>query len=337
MSRPRKRDTKLPPYVRIRHGSYVYKDEKLCRADEGEAAMYDALAKRMKLTNVELVPAAVAAYKLDYLGTLSDSARKEHERLLDLFADEFSEFAVAQITSRDVKRSVRNLFAGKLSAAKAYKSRISTFFRWCIDEHNLRDINPCNEVWLKQPPKTKTPWTDSLFYAVRDRLSAMHQCYHDLSFLLYQRTTDVRLLRRADVFDSHIHFQPTKTEKSSGAAVDIKLTPEIRAVLERAATISKEWKVVCGYVIHTRDGTPFTRSGIYSAYMRADAALHGKPIGLNPKALRPYAATAAKLQGFSSEDIQTGLAHVSIRTTEGYIQQHEVPVSPVVLRLPERR
>jgi len=104
-----------------------------------------------------------------------------------------------------------------------------------------------------------------------------------------------------------------------------------------ATSISKEWKVVCGYVIHTHDGTPFTRSGIYSAYMRADAALHEKPIGLNPKTLRPYAATAAKLQGFSSEDIQTGLAHVSIRTTEGYIQQHEVPVSPVVLRLPERR
>ena len=338
MSRPRERDSKLPKYVRIRHGSYVYKDQKLCRVDEGESAMYDALAKRTKLMNLELVPAAVAGFKLEELSKLSSSARKEHERLLDIFADEFSDFAVAQISARDIKRSARNLYAtaGKLSAAKAYKSRISTFFRWCINEAGLCAINPCREVWLDKPRRKKTPWTDELFWAVRDKLSPMHQCYHDLSFLLYQRTTDVRTLPRAHVHDKYIHFEPSKTESSSGAEVDIKRTPEIDTVLERAAAISKEMNVVCRFVIHTSGGTAYTRSGIYGAYLRADKELHGEPIGLNPKALRPFAATSAKHQGFSAEEIQTGLAHMSMRTTEGYIQQHEVPVSSVMLRLPER-
>jgi integrase len=172
----------------------------------------------------------------------------------------------------------------------------------------------------------------------------MHQCYHDLSFLLYQRTTDVRLLKRAQINNGVIHFTTSKTERSSGAEVDIPITPEIQAVIDRAAGISKEWKIVCPYIIHTRQGTAYTRSGIYSEYRRADADIVGKDaageqrpvLGLNPKALRPYAATAAKRQGFKIEQLQVGLAHSSITTTEGYVHQHETPLSSIILQLPVR-
>jgi hypothetical protein len=106
--------------------------------------------------------------------------------------------------------------------------------------------------------------------------------------------------------------------------------------LDRAAEISRQMKVVCRFIIHTSGGTPYTRSGIYSAYLRADKALHGgAPIGLNPKALRPFAATQANDQGYNKEQLQVGLAHSSIRTTEGYIHQHSTPVSMVRLRLPK--
>lgn len=57
-------------------------------------------------------------------------------------------------------------------------------------------------------------------------------------------------------------------------------------------------------------------------------------VGLNPKGLRPFAATEARKQGFGLEQLQTGLAHVNQRTTEGYIHQHETPVSQVMLRFP---
>jgi len=59
-------------------------------------------------------------------------------------------------------------------------------------------------------------------------------------------------------------------------------------------------------------------------------------IGLNPKALRPYALTSARKLGFGIEQLQVGAAHTSVRTTEGYMQAHEVPVSPVVLALPQK-
>jgi hypothetical protein len=89
--------------------------------------------------------------------------------------------------------------------------------------------------------------------------------------------------------------------------VDVPITPEIADVLDRAAVLSREMGVVCRYVIHTSSGTPYICSGTYSAYLRADRALHGgEPIGLNPKALRPFAATEAKKQGYSRRIRRSG-------------------------------
>ena len=59
------------------------------------------------------------------------------------------------------------------------------------------------------------------------------QCYLDLSFLLYQRTTDVRCLRYSQVLERErlIHFEATKTAKSSGAEIDIPITAALEAVV----------------------------------------------------------------------------------------------------------
>lgn len=299
--------------------------------------MYEVLAQRKQLNESARAPAAVAAFKLEYLPGLSPAVRKEHQRLLDVFSREFDEFEVGQITAVDIRRAIANLYKAKPAAARHFKSRVSKFFRWCVEVAGLRTDNPCREVWVTKPIARKTPWTAELFYAVRDRLSPMHQCYHDLSFLLYQRTTDVRRLRRAQIGRSVIHFEPSKTIHSSGKEVDIPITLAIQAVLDRAANISKEWKVVCPYVIHTRQGTPYTRTGIHSAYRRADEDLHGKTglLHLNPKALLPFAVTTAKKQGYTIEQLRVARAHTSVKTTEGYVHQHEVPVSEVTLQLPE--
>jgi len=337
VSRPRKHDRHLPAYVRIKHGSYEYRGRKVCRVAEGEARLYEALAKLKAPVDLQRIPAAVEAFKLAYLPTLSVSWRGDATRLLGVFADEFEEYRVDQVAATDVTRSIDNLYTGKATSAKHYKACISKFFRWAITKKGLVKLNPCREVELEAPITKKSRWTDALFWAVRARLNPMQQCFHDLTFLVYQRSTEVRLLRRAQDLGGVIHFEPTKTRRSSGKEVDVPVTPAIRQVLDRAAAISKEWGVVCPFVIHTRQGTPYTQPALQSAYARADAALHeGRRIGLKPKSMRPYAATSAKKQGYTKEQIQVGLAHTTIRTTEGYIQHHEVPVSAVMLELPKR-
>jgi len=79
-------------------------------------------------------------------------------------------------------------------------------------------------------------------------------------------------------------------------------------------------------------GTAFTRSGIYSAFMRA--ADTAGVAGINPKSLRSFAATQAKRQGASMEELQEGLGHTSLTTTDGYVRRHEIRRSKIQLSLP---
>ncbi len=344
MGRTRKHNRGLPRRVYIRNGSYYLVDISgrwhcLCRVSEGEPAMYAALAVALKgEPRKGDMRSALARFQSVHLPPLAYTTRKEYERNYEVIANEFEDFDVAQVQPRHIVKFLR-LFDATPTARRQYKARLSTFFRWCVTEEGVRTDNPCSEVRVKTPPRHKTKWTDALFHAVREKLSDVMQCYHDLSFLLYQRTTDVRLLKHSQIGKDVIHFKPSKTMRSSGLEVDVPITPEIQAVLDRAAKLAKVQAGPGGdaFVIQTGDGDAFTRSGIYSAYMRADKALHGgKPIGLNPKSLRPYAATTATKQGFSKEQLQVALAHTSIATTEGYVHQHEVPLSPIALRPPKR-
>ena len=330
MSRPRKRNKHLPAYVRIRNGAYLYRDIKLCRVSEGESRMYELLAERKQLKHLDTVPAAVAAYKLEYLPKLADSSRDEHSRYLDVFAKEFDLFRVADVTPKDIKGALRDLYPKAPHAARHFRSRVRSFFAWAVSE-NLCELNPVREIELPKPPAKKSEWTPELFWTVNDKLTPMYQCYHQLSYLLFQRTTDIRRLKRSDIRGGVIHFAPSKVAKSSGAEIDVPITPAIQSVLDRAAEISKGWKVISPYVIHSRSGTAYTATGIRSAYRRASSVP-----GLHPKALLPFAMQQAKRKGSSTEQLQVARGHTSITTTEGYLRTHDVPVSEVMQELPER-
>lgn len=339
MPRPRKHNKGLPAYVRIRFGSYLYKDQKLCRVQDGEARMYEELAKRKHLGDVTLVPAAVAKFKAEFLGTLAATSQVDYSRLLDIFAREFSEFRVDEVDAVSLKKSINNLFLskGQKRQAKAYKSRISTFFRWCVADEGLVKVNPCSQVWTPKPIGRKTPWTDELFWKMHEQLNPMMQCYHELSFLLYQRTTDVRLLQWSQIKDGTIHFQPTKTAKSSGKEVSVPITPSIQSTLEHARTLATRRARISPFVICQRDGSPYQSQGILSRYLAAESKISPSVrLYLNPKALLPYAVTVAS-KTHTLQQLKIGRAHTNISTTEGYIQSHDVPVSEVKLTLPPRK
>ena len=344
MGRTRKSDKGLPARVYIRHGAYYFYDRagrwhNLGRVTAGESAMYAAFSKIIEPgTRKGSMADALKRFRAVHLPTLTDSTRKEYERMYDVIAEGFAEFDVPQVQPRHVMQFLGN-FQATPTARKHYKARLSTFFRWAVTEQGMRDTNPCAELRLKGPVRRKSAWNDELFWAVRDKLDDIMQCYHDLSILLYQRTTEIRLLMQSQRHGDVIRFVPTKTEHSSGLSIDVPVTPEIDAVWKRALSLCKLSAGPGGDapVIQQADGSTYTRSGIYSAYRRADKALHGgKTTRLNPKALRPYAATVAKRLGYGIEQLQVALAHTSVTTTEGYVQKHETPLSEVSMRLPER-
>lgn len=308
----------------------------LTRVSDGIEALLAKLDDMDIVVRESGMQRAIRQYLSDHLPTLTPAVRKEHERMFGKIAKAFQQFDVPQVRPRHAKDFLK-LFDAKRAARQSYKYRLSAFFSWCVVE-GLCEVNPLREIRIKGPTRKRQPWTDDLFIAVGEKLPPMELCYHELSLLLYNRTTDVRHLQRKQLTAEGIKFEPSKTGDTTAKAVIIPWTPEIRVVIKRAEALTREMGLVtCPYIIHTSAGTAYTRSGIYSAYRRADEALHGgEATGLNPKALRPYALTKAYREGYSMEQISVAAAHVNQSTTEGYIQHHDAPVSQVVLQLPKK-
>lgn len=322
----------------------------LSRVDQGEVALLEALATlKARLGELPAEPKGMAAdlqaFRDTHLRTLTHDVRKEYERMLDVVAEAFAEFDTPQVTPADVLAFLNDNFADKPTARRAYKARLSTFFSWAVLKGTIA-VNPCREIKLKAPPKRRGRLTDALFWAIHDALSPMGRCFLELLYLTRQRPTEIRLLRESHVGRTHIDFQPTKTRRSSGAEVEILITPEIRAALDRARALRPKSKIEPlerhrdPHLIQTRDGSHYTKTGLYEVWRDAIAIVaqaHPEAKGVTTRDVRPYALAKMEAAGYSLREIQLAAAHTDVSTTEGYLNQHRSAVSDAVIYLPGRK
>lgn len=266
---------------------------------------------------------------------------REVSRLCRVISEGFADFDVEEVLPVDVATFV-DQWRGQRSA-QVYLSRLADFFRWAR-RRGLRADNPAEGIGVEKPPKRRRYLSDAEWHSIRDALlvgldgratpsGPMIQCYADLCFLLYQRTTEVRLLKwsQVDLERGSIAFTPTKTERSSGLSVEVPITPAIRSVLDRARAIGVVKSV---YVVHTLRGKPYTSRGIGDAWERARKRAGVEDAIL--KDIRSKAATDAKRAGFSRSELRIALAHTSEGMTETYLRGRDADVSKVVLELPAR-
>ena len=269
-------------------------------------------------------------------------ANKEIDRQCRKIAEAFQDFDVPQVLPVDIAQYVDQWEGRRM--AQLWHSRLSGFFAWCCRK-GLRSDNPCRDVKVEKPKAKRGYMTHETFHAIRDAVmigtdgkatqsGKMVQCYIDLCYLLYQRTTEIRLLKwsQIDFENGIIHFTPTKTERTSGVSVDLPLTTEIREVLARARQCGPVHSM---YVIHTHKGQPYTTTGIGSAWVRARNSVGAKNATL--KDLRSKAATDAKNSGYSLKQIRVGLAHTDEEMSEEYIRNKTPEKSEIKLVMPEKK
>lgn len=267
---------------------------------------------------------------------------------------------VADVKPTHVNNWLKVKYAGKLHMQRVMRAFLSGFFQWCVDT-GKRDTNPCREVKLKKPKDRTVYIPDDHFVRIRASMMSytytrgdgktitakvptgpMMQCCVDLCYLALQRSTEIRNLRwERDLADPDccwvdwekgvLHFLPSKTEDSSGVAVDISISPEIRDVLLRAKSLRKKKSQ---YVIHAVDGKPYEATAIRSAWDRACVRAGLPDVPYTVKDIRAKAATDAHKLGYDLKEIMEGLAHTDEKTTEIYLKQRIVPRADVRLALP---
>lgn len=348
------------PRVYEKHGAWYYLEDlaerspttgrpkqrwhKLCRIDAGQAALLEALKAftDMPATTQGNLPRHLQEYTRTALGHLSIDVRREYERMYTVVATAFEAFDLDQVTPGDVLEFLDEYFPGKHTTRGHYKARLSTFFSWAVLRGHLA-INPCREIKLRAAPKRKGRMTAPLFWKFHDALSPMGQCFLELLLLTRQRPTEIRLLRESAIGDTHIHFKPTKTEDSSGEEVQILITPEIRAVLERARALRPRKKVELldrkrdPYIIQTRDGGAYSKTGLYEVWRDAVQLIGDEARGVTTRDVRPFALGLMEKAGYDRREIQLSAAHASYSTTEGYLEQHRERISSAAITLPERK
>lgn len=361
-ARRRKRPDGLPNRVYARDGSYywVRADKKwirLARVSEGEQRMLERLVEEKRnyapVVGAGNMPRLVGTYMDQKEGTYADSYRDEWRRRGDGVQKYFRDWNITQIDASAVDDFLTQNWPDKLPTQSAMKAWLSTFFSWAVLRKHVQ-TNPTREVKVKKPKVRDVYIPSTHFMAIRDALmlskphpktgkcakvptGPMMQCFIDLCYLTCQRSTDIRYLtwEQIDREAGVIHFVPTKTEDSSGEAVDWPITADIDAVLARAKLLEPAFGQK--YVIRDRRGNPKTDQSVRDAWEGAmeRAGLNDKPYTI--KDIRAKAMTDAKRAGYDIDALQVAGAHTDRSTTEGYIKAREVPLSKIVLHLPHKK
>ena len=369
MSRRRKTNRGLPRRVYIKHGSYRYfspvkirdpKDGKLkswitlCNVVHGESAMLMALALLIGGPRNETgsMPYLCGEFKENKLDDYEDETKATYKRYLDLIADKFVEFHAANVTTKDVADFLRMQFKGKPNTAKKYAALMTKLFKYAIGELGLRQDNPIDQIDLSgyKSGTRKVLATHAQVKAIREagmqstprkdtkgvydtQSGPMFACLIDMSYLVWQRAIDIRLLKESQIDDGRIRFRPSKTIKSSGKTVDITITPGIQAVIDAARAIKKDYGVISPYLFPTKKGRPYAKSGLFSMWDRARTRA-GITEDVTFRDIRALGATDAAKAGAGMESIKTRLAHTSSRTSEIYIKESVPEASSIDLALP---
>lgn len=339
------------PEVNPKTGRPRQKWTRLTRIDEGEAALLRALAElrgeaQKRIGNMKTL---LGEFQQMVFPTVTVLVRTDYKRMLDAIGNGFEEFDAADIEPGHVIKFLQDNFATKINTRGKYKGLLSQFFGWCtLNSHTGVKVNPCREIKQSRPPKRKGKMNAERFWKIHDALTPMGKCFLELMYLTRQRPTEIRLLRDSHVgpvdYPDYIHFVPTKTEDETAEEVHIRITPEIRKVIDRARALrpKPKRKIVelerrrDPFVIQTREGGGYSKNGIYEVWRYAIDAAGYKGLNITTRDVRPYALHVMEKMGYSLREIQLAATHSTVTTTEGYLDQHRDRLSDARIPLPER-
>lgn len=369
MNRHRKVNRGLPRRVYLKAGAYrflapepmlVPKTGKkqqwihLAYAHEGESAMLKALADLLgaKTSAEGSMPHACGEFKANKLGRYTTEVRKQYERFLDVIADEFEDFLVVQVTTKDCAGFLRDNFKGKPNTAKKYAALMGKLFRFVIGEMGLRQDNPIDQLDMSdyETHRREVLATHEQIRKIREAgmyskpradtgqviptaSGPMFACIIDMSYLLWARAIDIRTLKEEQIEGGRIRIKPSKTLKSSGKVVDITITPSIQAIIDTAREIKRKYGIVSPYLFPTQTGKPYEKSGLNSMWIRAKERI-GMKDNVVFKDIRALGATDAARRGEDRKHIQHRLAHTSGETTDIYIKEAIPDISSIDMDLP---
>jgi integrase len=272
MSRPKHVHPKNGAYYYVRKNKWAY----LCRIEEGDAALYKALAAKVNPT-----PDSLGIIFQHYLSSaeIGTVTRKEYTRVLTgILTHRFGHMRPDDVEPADIAEYLEDRKReGAAVAGNRERAALSSVFEFAMRNRWARS-NPCRGVRRnKERPSKVYVETDALS-ATYDRASAALQLLLNGAYLSGMRLTDLMALRRDQLTESGARWKESKT----GHENEMRFKPGMVEVIRRAIAYGDgiatkltkrlpKARPLPEFVFVNTRGKQWTQWGVSSAMRYADA------------------------------------------------------------------
>lgn len=320
--RPRKTNRHLPQCVYQRHGAYWYvKSGKWTRLGRELGEALQAYAQIVQSRPAQSgMPGLIDRVLAHISPKLAPSTVEQYEAAARYLRDAFADFAPDQVLPRHVA-AVKVDLADTPNMANRVLSFTRQVFSFALEWGEV-DSNPAIGIKRHSEKKRGRYISDEEYRAIYAHAPERLQIIMDLLYLTGQRVNDVLTLRREDVVEHGIAFQPAKTQTSTGARLTVKTSQAMSEALSRCTGRI--------YLIEGRWGSKVDYRSVVDQWRLACERAGVEDVQLRD--LRAKSLTDAKRQGLDP----TALAsHHSPAMTARYIRRRETPVvqGPVLDRV----
>lgn len=286
----------LPPNVHEKHGRYYHVAQvdgkrrwrPLTTVRQGLPALYKALAELLKPKGDDAMMRKLVDNWMLEVGVNHKDKQQANDRTHNnAIAKAFAEFRADQIKPPDVVEFLKP-FRKMPRSYNAYRAALRERLRYAEEKGLIAPgSNPVNSVkTMKTPPRTRY-LSDSEVRRIKvaacygkdgKRTPSGYNlcCLIDLAYLTGQRIGDLLSLEWSDIKKDGIHFEPGKTEDSTGVRIVIRWTAKLEALIERLRNPppipgkkQRVKPVSVRWVFTTLKGQRYTYDGASTAWTRA--------------------------------------------------------------------
>jgi integrase len=278
------------------------------------AAMEGEKLPRTEVGASRTVPGTINALVVAYLnapafGALSVSTKKTYRGILERFREAHGDKRVKMMEPHNVL-AVMSSKATTPAAANNLLRMLRQLMKFAV-LHGWRESDPTTGI---KPPRMRSggfhTWTEPEIAAFESAHKIGTRARLALALLLYtaQRRSDVVRLGRQHIRDGVLSIRQQKT----GAAVEIPVLPELRAILEASQNAHLTFLV-------TASGKPFSSAG-FGNWFREMCDEANLPKACAAHGLRKAAARRLAEAGCTAHQIMSITGHKTLREVTRYTE-----------------
>lgn len=318
MGRPRKHRRDLPQRVYFRRGAYYFVD-RLGKWIPLGAGLREALDEYAKINTVPANLASIGPildrYQREVLPGKGKATRNQYTRALQLLRAVFGDMNPDDITPPHLYRYMDA--RPKVSANREIKGVFSDVYQYAI-RWGVASSNPCRLINRnRESPRTRYV-TDDEYAAIYNVMPDTVQCAMDIAITTGLRQGDILKLTRTDWTKDGLLVKTSKT----GASLLFEKTPELELIIARCKALPSTISTL--FLIHTRQGQPYTSDGFRAIWQRRMAQAVKDGLISERFTFHDLRGKA----GSESEDDRL-LGHANPATKRRHYQRAPVKVTPV--------